>query len=205
MLTDTFTATSWGDLLPTEVCVEERTKRKGEPDSKWHVWVRNLRTFHHVTHYFLEPFYFSLQLQCACKFPGDLVVILIFLTLRLQKAHPHFPHSWSTDLSYWKHLVQHSLSLLGTWEKNCPYFPQGPSCPTWTVISFIFFPRCQDLGSWCQEQKQHHCFATYKAGCMQAALWGSGWSPSVLLPGDSVSWFLCNTNICPIHTMLGNY
>lgn len=120
------------------------------------------------------------------------------------------PSSWRTDLSYWTHLVQHSLSLGPgriTAHASSRAHPsaQQNDCSTWAVISFIFFPQCQVPGSWCQGQQQHHCFATSEAGCMHTALCGSGWAPHAPLPGDSVSWFLSNRNICPVHTVLGDY
>lgn len=121
-----------------------------------------------------------------------------------------FPHSWSTDLSYWTRLVQHSLSpgpgrITAHASFRAHPAAQQNDCSTWAVISFIFFPQRQVPGSWCQGQKQHHCFAASKAGCMLTTLCGSGWAPHAPLPGDSVSWFLCNRNICPVDTVLGDY
>lgn len=60
--------------------------------------------------------------------------------LWVYKARPLLPYSWSTDLSYWKHLVWHSLLLLGL--STC--FLRGPtSCPTeWLshlVCDLIYF------------------------------------------------------------------
>lgn len=81
---DTVTASYSGGLLSNDAYAEERTNRKGEPDFKWYIWAWNLCAFHRVWlnvflffYNFLEPFYFSLQLQYPNISPGDLVALLI--------------------------------------------------------------------------------------------------------------------------------
>lgn len=136
---DTVTASYSGGLLSNDAYAEERTNRKGEPDSKWYIWARNLRTFHRVwPNVFLFFFFIVFWNHFIFHFNFNIHIYFLVILLYCWLLTEYIEHgSWTFILNS---LSGNGIKFMG----YCHFMYQGPSLSR-SILHSCLYPSVQLL------------------------------------------------------------